>query len=495
MSGSGRLSGKVAVVTGGASGIGEAIVRALAREGAAVAIADINAAAGGRLAEELTADAADASFVRMNVADAADVQRGVEVVRDRYGRLDVFVNNAGIGGSPRDDAGWWRLFDVDLLGTAWGTAQAVAAMRDGGGGSIVDIGSHAGQYGCRTGPYGAAKAGVHTLMRYTSLRHAADGVRANAVLPGNIYTTIHDPARQEAIARYVDGDHTAFDVDPLGRTTPETSKEEVLADFRRRHPMGRLAEVEDIARAVLFLASDDARVVTGNEFAVTGGVLPKRLSDRLAASAAVARWPEVPAPPDGTIAIVSGNTPLSAALADEFAGPGVTPRTAPAGLLGDEEGICAWLENIPDLAGIVFAIAPDPGGTLFDQTPALWRDQLTTTVRIPWLLGARAADAVAPGGSLTFVSDAAGITGAGGSPAFCATAAALAYFADGFAEDHRARGLRVNCVVAEQTSSPPARAGLGSAASAEDVAGAVHYLSRGSQALTGARMILETAHP
>jgi NAD(P)-dependent dehydrogenase (short-subunit alcohol dehydrogenase family) len=488
-SGGGRLAGKVALITGGAAGIGESIARLFKTEGASVMIADINRPRGTELASELGAE-----FVETNVADEESVVQAVNATVKMYGALDVMVNNAGIGGRRGDDpATWWRYFDIDLLGVAWGTRHAVRTMA-GRGGAIVNIGSHAGQRGCRIGPYGAAKAASHTLMRYTALEHGPDRIRANAVLPGNIFTTIHDVGRQEAIAQYVAGDRGAFAVDPLG-SKPVTDEAEVVEEFRRRHPMGRLAEPGDIAKAALFLASDDALVVTGNEFMATGGILPRRLDNRLLAAAAVDRWGTPPPPPLGAVAVVSANAGLADALATGIEGSGADAVVIDPDIARDENHVLAQLASRAPFAGLVFAMAPDPGGTLLTQDASTWQDALLANARVPWAIGCQAGALIQPGGALTFVADSSGLTGSGGSAAFSAASAALIYSTDELADNLRTAAIRVNCVIGERISRPPTIPGLGATASSADIAGMVVEISRGLHAVTGAQISMETSHP
>jgi 3(or 17)beta-hydroxysteroid dehydrogenase len=497
-----RLDGKIAMVTGGASGIGEATCRLFATEGATVVIADINAPQGRELAREIAGSGGAAEFVETNVADEASFGTAVDTVLDRHGALDVLVNNAGIGGgSVSDDpATWWRLLRIDLLGTAWGTRHAVRAMRAGPGGVIVNVGSHSELRGCRTGLYGAAKAGVHALTRYTSLVHGPDRIRANTVLPGNVYTPIHYRELQRAVVRYVDGDTEAFGgITAAGLNAAglnaEADRQEVLADFLRRHPMGRLATVGDIAHAALYLASDEAPVVTGNEFMVTGGILERRLSDRLARAGATASWPPVPAPPAGALALLTGNTDLAGALRARLAADGMKVCEPDAATRQDELRLSQWLAERAPFAGIVVAMDPDPGGDLGSQGPAEWQAVLFAGLRLPWVVANSAPGLVLPGGSLTFVTDAAGLTSAQGSPAFCAAAAGLTYLTDDFADQLRRDSIRVNTITAELTSAPSKPAGLGAPAVAADVAELVVTVSRQLSAVTGLQLTMETSHP
>jgi NAD(P)-dependent dehydrogenase (short-subunit alcohol dehydrogenase family) len=494
-----RLTGKVTVVTGGASGIGAATCRLFAREGAAVGIADVNGVAARRLMSEIQDEGGEAFALDVNVSDQESVAAAIDAVASRYGRLDVLVNNAGIGSqTSHDEAGWWRLLRINVLGIAWGMREAVARMRATGGGSIVNTGSHAGQRSARAGVYGSSKAAVHTLTRYAALAHAPDRVRVNAVLPGNIYTPIHDLRRHHALVRLMDGDRTAFSADPIDSgEDPREARENLIEEFRGVHPMGRLATVEDIAAAALYLAGDESGIVTGNEFMVNGGIMASLLRDRLVDSTAARHVStRLPLPPDpaARTAIVSANTTIvdSLVAAHEKAGLAVAVSPDPTGT--DETALRKWLGSVGPIAGIVFAMRPDPGGDLFTQGPREWEDELAANFRVPWLLAHAAADLLPPGAAVTFVADSAGSTGADCSPAFCAAAAALAYSTDDLADRLRANGIRINTIVAESTGGPAPRDILGGPASKEDIAALALTVMR-STALTGLQLSLETSHP
>ena len=159
------------MVTGGASGIGEAIAVLFAAQNADVVVADVDSAKGEDVVAGIRSAGGSARFVELNVADDDAVGAAVDRVVAESGALDVMVNNAGINGRTAvDQRGWWRLMGVNLLGVAWGTRHAVRVMRQAGGGVVLNTGSHAGQRGHRTHVYGASKAAVHTL---TALHGAA----------------------------------------------------------------------------------------------------------------------------------------------------------------------------------------------------------------------------------------------------------------------------------------------------------------------------------
>ena len=244
----GRLDGKVAIITGGAMGQGEAEARLFAREGARVVIGDIVEEQGNAVALDIGEQGGEALFVRLDVASEDDWRRAVEIAVEAYGRLDILVNNAGIRGpfgiedlSLED---WDRVVDVNQKGVFLGTKHSVPAMRKGGGGSIVNISSVAAIRGRGSAAYSATKGAVRTFTKVTAIHYAKDNIRCNSVHPGPVDTAFFGDALQDQAVR----DRT---VRPI--------------------PMGRLCTPEDVAYAVLYLASDDASFVTGAELVVDGG--------------------------------------------------------------------------------------------------------------------------------------------------------------------------------------------------------------------------------
>jgi NAD(P)-dependent dehydrogenase (short-subunit alcohol dehydrogenase family) len=490
-----RLSGKVALVTGGASGIGAAICRLFAAEGAAVGIADVNVVAGERLKSGIRETGGTAAFVDVNVASSASVTAAVESISDQFGGLDVLVNNAGIGSySSGDEPGWWRLLRINLLGPAWGMRDAIGIMRAAGGGSIINTGSHAGQRAARAGVYGSSKAAVHCLTRYAAIVHAPDRVRVNAVLPGHIDTPIRDLRRHNAIVRLMEGETSAFASEPLQEG--EDLSEDMIEYLHDIHPMRELARVEDIAEAALYLASDHAQVVTGNEFMVTGGIMPNLLRDRLLGAPALAGAlckPVTPGP-TATTAVFSANQDMVECLVSRYERSGHAVAVSPHPTCTNEQAVRGWLASLGPLAGIIFAMRPDTGGDLFSQGPPEWEDELASDFRVPWILAHAAADLAAAGTALTFIADAAGLTGAACSPAYCAAAAALIYSTDDLADVLRSKGIRLNTLIAESTSSTTGVCGLGGPSSKEDIAELAFTIMHASS-LTGLQLSLETSHP
>lgn len=244
------MDGKVALVTGAARGIGAATARLLASEGAPVAVTDVNEIEGRAVTDEITSDGGRAKFVRLDVSNADDWARAVAATIDAYGRLDVLVNNAGIySGETVESVSideWDAVMEVNAKGAFLGTRAVLPAMRQSGGGSIVNISSTTGLVGREVGgAYGASKAAIRLLTKYTAVQHAQEGVRANSVHPGAVET--------QMIAANLSA--------PGGRATSVS-----------RVPMGRLGSVDDVANAVLFLASDEASYVTGAELVIDGGM-------------------------------------------------------------------------------------------------------------------------------------------------------------------------------------------------------------------------------
>ncbi|PIP00039.1 SDR family NAD(P)-dependent oxidoreductase [Pleomorphomonas carboxyditropha] len=241
----GRFAGKRALVTGGAGGMGRAVSRRLAREGADVVIVDIDAEAGSRLAGELSAAGGRASFAAADVSDAAAVASAI----DGAGPLDVLITVAG-GSAPGlvadlEPAEWERLFRLNVVSTAAAVRAALPGMRRRGGGAIVTMASISGTAGDPGwGAYNAAKAAIINLTQTLAWEEGRHGIRANAVAPGPI-------ASPRMIATIDDAEQRAY---------------------RRHSALGRLGAPEEAAAAILFLASDDAAFVTGATLVVDGGL-------------------------------------------------------------------------------------------------------------------------------------------------------------------------------------------------------------------------------
>jgi NAD(P)-dependent dehydrogenase (short-subunit alcohol dehydrogenase family) len=248
----GRLDGKVALVTGGALGIGAACVRRLVEAGARVAIVDLHDEAGGQLAARF---GERARYFHADVAVEADVAAAVAGTVAAFGRLDVLVNNAGIAGANKPtheltEAEWDRVQAINVKGVFFGTKHAIAPLRAAGGGSIINLSSIYGLVGAPdVPPYHASKGAVRLMSKTDALLYAGDRIRVNSIHPGFIWT----PMVEQHLA--------ALGGDPAQR------RREVDA----LHPLGHMGEPDDIAWGVVFLASDESRFVTGSELVIDGG--------------------------------------------------------------------------------------------------------------------------------------------------------------------------------------------------------------------------------
>lgn len=248
-----RLHGKVCLITGGGSGIGRATCLLFAQQGAAVAVADKNAAAAAAVAAEC-AGPARALAIAADVARSADAQRMVDATVQAFGRLDVLVNNAGYGiaGSvlDTDEQAWDDLFGVNVRGVFLCSRSAIPVMRKQGGGVIVNTASAVASMGIRNrAAYVASKGAVAALTRAIALDHAADGIRCNAVAPGTIETPY-------------------FAAVLSNNANPADSRKALEA----RQILNRLGTPEEVAYAILYLASDESRFATGSILAIDGGM-------------------------------------------------------------------------------------------------------------------------------------------------------------------------------------------------------------------------------
>ncbi len=245
----GRLDGKVAVITGGCSGIGLATVRRFAEEGAKVVIGDVDASNGARIADEV-----DGTFVKVDVTSKEEVDHLFQVAKDTYGSVDIAFNNAGIS-PPEDDSilttdldAWRKVQEVNLTSVYLCCKAALPYMIEQGKGSIINTASFVAVMGAATSQisYSASKGGVLSMSRELGVQFARQGVRVNALCPGPVNT----PLLQELFA-----------------------KDEERAARRLVHvPMGRFGEPEEMANAVLFLASDESSFITASTFLVDGGI-------------------------------------------------------------------------------------------------------------------------------------------------------------------------------------------------------------------------------
>lgn len=250
-----RVDGKVAVVTGGAAGIGRSACTLLAREGAAVAIADIDEANGKNLGKEISDAGNIARFWRMDTSNENQVAEVFKQIAKEFGKIDVLVNNAGILGvnKPTDEATeaeWDRLMSVNVKGVFFCTKHAIPHMRKAGGGSIINLSSIYGIIGAPDAPaYHASKGAVRLMTKTDAMFFAKDKIRVNSVHPGCIVTPL-----VEAMAKEYPGGRTAF-----------------LEVMSALHPIGHLGEPDDIGHAIVYLASDESKFMTGSEVVVDGG--------------------------------------------------------------------------------------------------------------------------------------------------------------------------------------------------------------------------------
>ena len=252
-----RVQGKVALVTGAALGLGEASARMLAREGAHVVLTDIKDAEGEQAAQTIGEDGGEAMYLHHDVADESAWEQVIQATLDRFGRLDVLVNNAGVGwgGPPEEETleRWRRLMSINLDGVFLGTKHAILAMKrvPPRGGSIINLSSIEGLVGDpNLGAYNASKGGVRLYTKSVALYCAKQelGIRVNSIHPGYIWTPMVEHYLRE---------HGGVDE---GRKALESL-----------HPIGRVGEPDDIAYGVLYLASDESKFMTGTELVIDGG--------------------------------------------------------------------------------------------------------------------------------------------------------------------------------------------------------------------------------
>ena len=245
-----RLEGKVALISGGARGMGEEEAKLFTREGAKVVLGDILDDVGQEVAAAIEASGNKAIYRSLDVTNQADWASAVEAAESEWGRLDILVNNAGVTTYSKGDQDSLEDFDrcheINSRGTYLGVRASIPAMRRAGGGSIVNISSISGLVGQRHvhAGYNASKGAVHIMSKSLAVQHAAAGIRVNSVHPGPIKT---DMTRE-----------SWTDPETKGRT-------------ERVVPLGRYGQPIDVANAVLFLASDEAAYITGAEIVVDGG--------------------------------------------------------------------------------------------------------------------------------------------------------------------------------------------------------------------------------
>ena len=245
-----RLEGKVAFISGGARGMGAVEARLFASEGAAVGIGDTLEEEGSAVASEINESGGNCLFAPLDVTAESDWQRAIADTVARFGRLDILVNNAGISQwsllHETSEEDWDWVMDINTKGVFLGTKHAIPAMKESGGGSIINISSQLGLVGTeQSSPqYQASKGAVRLLTKHTAMQYAPDGIRCNSVHPGPIVTPMTEVRR---------GDPEAY------------------AEMVSRIPLGRFGQPEEIANGVLYLASDESGWVTGSELVLDGG--------------------------------------------------------------------------------------------------------------------------------------------------------------------------------------------------------------------------------
>jgi NAD(P)-dependent dehydrogenase (short-subunit alcohol dehydrogenase family) len=250
-----RVEGKVAIVTGGALGIGRAVCLELAKEGAKVAVTDIADSEGQKVVNEIKGFGGTAKYWHIDTANEDEVGQAFSDIVKEFGSIDVLVNNAGIAGVnkptheiTKDE--WDKVINVNVSGVFYCTKHAIPAMKKAGAGSIINLSSIYGMIGAADlPPYHASKGAVRLMSKNDALIYAKDKIRVNSVHPGFIWTPL---------------------VEQLGKESDEG-----VNAFRKQldslHPIGHVGESEDIAYGVLYLASDESKFVTGTELVIDGG--------------------------------------------------------------------------------------------------------------------------------------------------------------------------------------------------------------------------------
>lgn len=249
-----RLTGKVVIITGGALGIGRACALRMAEQGASVAVFDLLDSAGGALIADLAARGLSARYWTVDVSKEAQVHTAIDAVVAHFGRLDVLVNNAGIAGVSKPthevtEEEWDRVQAVNVKGVFFGVKHAIPHLKRAGGGSIINLSSIYGLVGAPdVPPYHASKGAVRLMTKTDAMFYAADRIRVNSIHPGFIWTPMVEGflASQADVAAARQG-------------------------FDALHPLGHIGEPDDVAMGVVYLASDEAKFVTGAELVIDGG--------------------------------------------------------------------------------------------------------------------------------------------------------------------------------------------------------------------------------
>lgn len=250
-----RVKNKVVIVTGGGLGIGQAACLLLAKEGAKVAVTDINDQAGQAVVHEIEKEGGTASYWRMDTGNEQEVKQVFAEVKQMFGKIDVLVNNAGIAGVNKPtheitEAEWDALMRVNVKGVFFGTKHVIPYLLENKGGSIINISSI---YGIVSAPdvpaYHASKGAVRLMSKTDALLYAKDNIRVNSIHPGYIWTPL-----VENFGKQYPGGMDAF-----------------IRQLNELHPLGHAGEPDDIAYGIVYLASDESKFVTGSELVIDGG--------------------------------------------------------------------------------------------------------------------------------------------------------------------------------------------------------------------------------
>ena len=247
-----ELQGKIVLITGAGSGIGESTARLFAKEGAKVVLSDINEEDGRKVLEEIKKNNGEGAFIKADSSVPADSQKSVEMAIQKFGRLDIAVNNAGIGGAMApvgeyEIEDWNKVISINLSGVFYGMRYQIPAMLKNGSGSIINVASILGSVGsANSSAYVAAKHGVVGLTKTAALEYSSQGIRVNSVGPGYIRTPLLEGLEKEQLDQLIG-----------------------------MHPIGRLGEADEVAQLFLWLASERSSFATGAYYPVDGGYLAR----------------------------------------------------------------------------------------------------------------------------------------------------------------------------------------------------------------------------
>ena len=254
-----RVEGKVAIITGGALGIGRATSELLAAEGAKVAVVDLKEEDGKEVVEKIEAGGGTAGFWELDVSREEEVKKVFDEIAGKFGKIDILVNNAGISGVDKPtheiaEEEWKKVIDVNVNGVYLCTKHAIPYMKKAGGGNIINLSSIYGMIGAANfPPYHASKGAVRLMSKNDAIQYARDNIRVNSVHPGFIWTPMVDDVAERS-----------------GQGVEEYRKQ-----LDELHPIGHVGESEDIAYGILYLACEESKFVTGSELVIDGGYTAK----------------------------------------------------------------------------------------------------------------------------------------------------------------------------------------------------------------------------